>query len=405
MYPDPEFRARFASAYALRTTLLRCIRPADYSGLRGSADAIAYSSEGITWRDRLDAELGLSPDEVATAVLMNLGHQELFVDVMSSDLDSILQALERDVLDTRLRLPWLYGRTLYDKYFNEVGQQRGSLTPAETGTLLEDTPQGVFQLGSLVIGPLGIVVSASLRSMEPTRLAALWNCSDLSCRRLHTVRLDGFESEIDRAAERMRDACELDQGPASDWHVYFWHLSRSPEYVLDDMSAADLPEFLGYALTEAERQSLLAAQLRSDDFRSSIDEQLPELDLDRPPESIATSLNESSVFQLLLLGTDESLVESLDSLIDNNDISVPPTEIRSNPLVLTRGRRTHPVRAEASVNGTRFVPRSFPIGVNRFRRLIQRVYDDPQSGHELEWKLRGRPRSNNERTARQLSDA
>ncbi|HEV8661971.1 MAG TPA: hypothetical protein VGT06_02330, partial [Candidatus Methylomirabilis sp.] len=145
-------------------------------------------------------------------------YHELVFDWQVSAVEGVLALLKQELLGGRVRLPHRLGRLLYDR-FNDLNQSNRTdhLMPPEVQGLLEGTPQGVFQLGPYISGPLGILESAESRWIPPTLQLPLWHCSDTGCAALHDVQLVRPNIPIVKAYDEILHALHDEFGPASEW--------------------------------------------------------------------------------------------------------------------------------------------------------------------------------------------
>ena len=106
--------------------------------------------------------------EARLVCLLETYHEDLIVDVLETDQDALVTAINKQIRSRSLLYPFAFGRLLYDKYFDLFGdQERSFLSPEETGRF-GGTPQGVFQVFDLVTGPYGLLESRMVRSLLHT---------------------------------------------------------------------------------------------------------------------------------------------------------------------------------------------------------------------------------------------
>ena len=106
-------------------------------------------------------------------------------------------------------------------------------------------------------------------------------------------------------------------------------------------------------------------------------------------EGIADGRTLGDLLQLLLIASDRTLIECLEFLIDRDQITIPPTEVRHSvyrPLGVPLG--FFATRAEVSRNGVRLVPTRENISVLRLQRLVRAVHEDDRDIQDLEWNSR-----------------
>src|SRR5262249_5550408 len=154
-YPDPEFPTRLRKLTALRDFLQRCIVDDGYDVPAKLTAAIRLTQSGYDLVTKLQRQHGRN--EAITAVLLETWWTDLFVDPLASDLDALKSVISDEIQRRNIVLPYVYGRILYDKAYEEVPDSRDFVSVRDTFVLLTDTPQGVFQSEEYVSGPYGLL--------------------------------------------------------------------------------------------------------------------------------------------------------------------------------------------------------------------------------------------------------
>ena len=391
-YTDNEFRARFADLFALRLLLRGGILPPQYAYPKLLGEAIVLSQKGNEWSKKVLKQIGESDEHIARvklALFLEFAHQDLLIDLDNTDTAALARFISSEVKSGTIRYPWIFGRLLYDRFFEMFPNQTMSLTQEETMKLLDGTPQGVFQIGKKLVGPFGVLTSTEVRRLYPVDDAPLWHCSDISCSALHPVTLskgqEASEQLIRRAISSIRK-----QGKPSEWWGLFMDILLEQESYYDDMSAVSLPWLLGNGFSERERQ-LIAIELlsrRSKDLRTQLLESgFAQTFVQGSAGQVVERFNSSECFQFLLLSSNEDIVRATETLIDRETIHIPFTEVRT-PIVSASAPTWLQIKSECSRNGVRFVPRSRNIPVARLKKLINAIYDTSDLSKLLEWRLR-----------------
>ena len=390
-YKDPKFRQAFLDIYAVKGFLTKCLVPRGYKPPDDLANAIVLSDHGITLLNWLTQQFpAVEQQWLRVALFVQFGSRRPFVDVEHTDSSALISALDAEICQRHIILPLEYGRELYDKYFELIGQEKDELDYDETQALLTGTSAGVFQNGRLVVGPFGVIRSAQLRLMSPTRSAALWHCPDLACRKLHSVRLKTGENGVGQAIRELDHHIQLTEGPSSDWYGFFKSLIISQQQYYDANSGISMPWLLATGITLEEIRIVLTRALTAygRDLRSTIEALPPREPMLRGSAAeIAGRLDHWQIFQLLLSLTDEQLVFSLESEILAKSFTIPPTEIRT-PFVTSNTNSVFRLRPEASQFGVRFEAADDALAMVRLDRMLRKVYHDTQGMDDLEWRLR-----------------
>lgn len=389
-YSDPEFRKSFSDLYALHVFAAQSFTPLEYRAPADLCRAIKLTPSGQDWADRIQSSINdITLQETCFALFMEFFHQDLFIDVATTDADTMQKIISEEIIERRRRHPWVYEKLLYDRFFELFPTNTDELSYEETTKLLEDTPQGVFQVGPVLAGPFGILRSAASRFHRPPRTVALWHCSDVSCNALHAVRLTTGKNKISQARDLVSQESRRMAGPPSEWDKFFDNTSGRLAYY-DDMQLISLPWLLANAFSERELRSLLAHLI--DQYPSEIRARFPANSRFRSifaggSERISTSLPKGECLQLILTLHDNEIVKSLESLIDTGVVNIPPTEIRV-PVVSYRIGSWYDLGTECSRFGVRSDSMTANLSLSRMRRMITELYQTDLGIRELEWKLR-----------------
>ena len=391
-YTDPSFQEAFAYLYSLRLFFRRAIKPSDYTPPEAISKYVLLTSYGETWAERIRSRFKeISETEVRFALFLVFNHIELFIDISGSRHQNLIEILSSEILGDRLSFPWVYGRELYDRFFDEFPATTDSLTYEQTRRLLMGTLPGVFQLRDMLIGPYGVLISSEQRGIPPPLSTPLWHCSDPSCQALHPVRLKSGRSGTLDAADFLTNECVRLEGVGSNWGAYFGRLDGSPDWY-DDMHFADLPWLLGNSFSEGEIRLVFGNLLT--DHSKELRSRLPDTKrfkrlFSSSPSEIAKGLTKSECFQLILLQKDTEIVQAIETLVDSGLINIPATEVRKTP-VKYRMRGWFATTCCCSRFGVRSVSTlpGIDLSMLRLGRLIKNLYRDAMYLSQLEWNLR-----------------
>jgi hypothetical protein len=389
VYPDQEWRHKFAKICDLIELLATCIIGDKYSISDNLANAIVLSNEGSAIRNRL-ARKGTGPKEAKLMCALALGHQDLFIDVDLTDPDAVAQAIHAEIEDGRIKFPLIFGREFYDRYASLFEDEKESLSSDETLNLLSELPIGVFQYGFYTTGPYGLRKAPTSRNLQATRRVPAYHCSRAGCRTLHAVQLETSAlAPVNRDREKLEHLLRSMPGEASEWWEFANFASGSARSFYGDQRSGSHFPLLGDALDLEELRALMVDLLNSTQgsVRSAIGQFLPVADADE----FVAGLNRARLLQLALFATESNIAISLDRLVRDGTIAVPPGEVR-RPVV-TRGIRSGAfgLRAELSSLGARFVSDEPGFALLRERRLLDALYvrNVDTDVAELEWQLRG----------------
>ena len=240
--------------------------------------------------------------------------------------------MNTEIIEKRIRLPYRFGRLLYDR-FNDTydGTRTSHLAAQDVAALLDDTPQGVYQIGFLTSGPLGLIRSEQGRLLPPELNLPLWHCSDTGCGATHTVSLLPPTVPVVEAYASIDKALIDLFGPPAEWAGCLRWAHREGGRA-GNRRYVDLPALMVDAVIDQERTSLVEAALQSP-ARDAVMKVLTGLPSWKEheftsPSELASTLTTEEQLQLMLVLPDVSLVRLMDDLAQKRLISVAPGDIR-----------------------------------------------------------------------------
>lgn len=321
------------------------------------------------------------------ALFCTFSHHELFFDTDKTDISAIENLLEREMSKEKIRYPFRFGRDLYDR-FNDINQTNRTdhLLPEQAFHLLEGTPKGIYQVGSKLIGPLGVFDSMEPRAIYPSQSLPLWHCSDTGCDAVHFVKLEPYQNKVEDIFVKINKFNRDSYGPKSEWEKCLrwayrldnWENGK-PYYDICELIAGTI---IGVELT------LLVERVLSGKYKMNC-RQL----LEKPPRSksfaqgsaaeLAKKLNREQQLHLLFVLPDEYLVEVLDDLIYENIIKVPIGEKRS-PEFTSRGRN----KDRHATLSSRGVRSEVNDPINQLISLITNGYEMSGVRTDLDWRVK-----------------
>jgi hypothetical protein len=314
-------------------------------------------------------------------------HHDLFFDWKASDLDRLTSLLSEEVRIGKLRFPYRFGRLLYDR-FNDTysGSRTDHLTYQETRDLLEGTPQGVYQIAELLIGPLGALSSFEARYKPCVSSLSLWHCSDTGCQALHDVGCEDPKSDIFRADREVSQWFSDTHGRASEWSRPLVWLHREPSWAYG-RPFVDLPEVLAECVLGNERTSLLVSALQGPDkdhLRATIGATKKKREAEGQAKEVASRLTPEEQLQLLLVLRDRTLIDMIDRAASERSILIPVGEVRSaTQRFRLSDRDAHSQLSQLGIRAVRENP------AVRLISCVWDAYEQAGLSTELEWRIRG----------------
>lgn len=310
-------------------------------------------------------------------------HSDLLVDHLETDLESVLALLQELHSGRQATWPYAFGRLLYDKFNDSFsGNNTERIEADEANALLEGTPQGIFQVGTLLSGPLGFLRSAEERVLPPTLELSLWHCSDTGCRAKHDVKLEQYAGAAKSAGRAIARFLADKWGPAWEWHVPLLRLKQK-EKCPSGRPFNDLPALISDCVIGDERMCLTSRALRSRHSPVIASAVRKAYNIAGSPEEAAERLSAEEQHQVLLLLPDQELVACIDELVSEKQIRIPPSELRS-PRTYTFGSRSGNSSLLSSL-GLRSVGHPPPIG---FAGRLWNAYSVLGLLEDLDWRLR-----------------
>ena len=163
-FPD---LSQLDTLHSLSLFWCNAVYPADYRASEDWNSVLMLTPYGENTLDDLRdslTETGLEQEDILLAYFAVFFHHDLFFDAGKTDSPRIRQLLEYELLHERIRLPYRYGRLLYDRFNDTYSDTRTDhLMSPDVDRLLQGGPMGVYQVGTLLSGPLGVLDSQEKR--------------------------------------------------------------------------------------------------------------------------------------------------------------------------------------------------------------------------------------------------
>lgn len=394
---DGNARSVLAALFQLGYILDQSIIAADYRPSDELRSAIRPSPYG-QWLMQQSKKFGFEVREARLACLLDLWHLEVLVDLDATDLNTLAQAVTKEIREGRLKFASQLGPDLYRRAADLFPDERRMLNSADTKRLLADQPSGVFHYGPWLGGPWGLTLHSFSRGFRPTNSVPLQHCHDVSCWTFHTVRLSSDPAaEIIKARAEVRKALESEGNEPSDYAAVISEELKEPSIEFDPDSLGAICNLIGDALGDDELRELLEHLLtgtQAGALRPLVEKLTG---LKGQAAAIAGGRDRAELLQMILLASDQDIAQALDSLLfasaESSRLQIPPNEIRRS--VLRRATASaYGSRPELSRLGIRTVSSSAPAPL-KLRRLIDSVYGPALTGSgastELDWQLRSVP--------------
>lgn len=385
--PDVQ---RVATAYALRTFAFHARYPSDYAANPRWAEIVVPSDAGHELLKRVSTQ-AIRQADLKLALFGLFSFQDLLLDVDRTDIAQARSLLEDEAKAGHIRWPSIHGRVLYDRYQELFNERHDNLHAADVARLLDGSPQGVFQVNSIVSGPMGLLESQCVRSFPPRAVLGLWHCPKVNCRALHHVALQPPTIPLVEAYRLLTVTALNLWTTASRWYsaLSVWPNAHEDRW----RATTDMPLFLGDCIVGNDRKRLLVRALSSPHgatLRAAIQRSRPK-GLPSEPQAFANALSADEQLQLLLLVSDAEIKLFLDELVLSQAIIVPSTEVRA----VDDSKSITPFSATLQLSslGVRALGKH---PVQLLRSSIWRAYAESNELPNLDWRLRKEPEHSTE---------
>jgi len=385
---DVEQTDALVRTYFLGDFLSDCIVDNGYRPPLPLTAALSLTARGTRLAGQIKGN-GVELREAQLAAFMAAwAGNELLIDLENIEIEAIRLSMSSEIRHRKIRLPWIYGRQFYDLIADLPFH--GSPTPRhdETMGLLDQLPQGVFQLGPYISGPYGLIEGREWRLIPPKREVPGFHCDEIGCKRIHSIVLSTGETKASAAMNKLREK-------TSKFHAFDTVARAAVEEFISKRirrfhwrSNTTLPHFLGDCITLTNLRAL-AAKLFDQKGGRLREECGSKLDVEiSAAVEFVESIGEAELMQIVLLATDDEIHKTLNSLIWSRDIVIPRGELRHS-IIEPRGKGYLGLRLEASSLGVRHVPNSQFIFV-RLQSIINKAFPagEPAAEDRLLWLLR-----------------
>lgn len=355
------------------------------------SDELAHSFELTQPGERLlshitDENPEIDPASLRLAVAVTFSHDDIFVDVETTEPESLRMALDLEIKSGAIKFPQEYGRLLYDRFFDLFPHAPSELSYEQTRNLIEGTPTAAYQMGTLTVGPLGAVTGKTFRMFPPIHSAPLWHCPDLGCSAIHSVKLGIAPSAVSRAVESIEHRFKALRLAPSEWNLVFRKLSGEQHGYYGDSCMPQLPYLLADGFSEDELRHILQTALELDPqgARTLLS---PVVDTRASAEKIAHGLSQHATLQCLLILDEQLVGKSIEAAVLTGKIAVPATEKR-RAFVSIRGGSWWDLTSEVGALGLRSVTPKSDFAVTRLLKLLTHIGTKSDGSNSLEWELR-----------------
>ncbi|MDE8669556.1 hypothetical protein PY310_13315 [Pseudarthrobacter sp. H3Y2-7] len=388
-YPDEQWRQKLLDLLSLVAILRGCVIDNSYRPSEELNAAILLSDVGTRIRSQLTTKEKVNAKDANVLALLGLVHVEPLVDVERIDLDQLAAAISGEIVAGELRFPLVFGRSLYDRAAELFNEERDYLNHEDTLRLLEGMPQGVFQAGRYLIGPYGLRKRDFERHLNPTTSVPLQHCADYACGLVHRVQLTtSIEAGVNKSRPSLNKLLDQISDDPSEWNAFVADFTESRINGYSVEGHSTICYLIGDAFSDHELRNLViqATKIRG----AELHEAKISLGLGGQDQDLEL-MNRPQLLQLLFMLPDASLVEILDSSVQDSVISIPGDEVRRPRTNASLRSGAWNLRSQISRLGTRAVSVDSSLPLLRLSSLARSLFDvdSPDEIEELAWILRG----------------
>jgi len=329
---DAGRRENYGESIALGSLLAGCVIGKQYRVPDTLVAPIELTSLGKkVAREVSEQNKRLKPNEIRLAVFMHVGCPEGMLFEPTTDLSAMRAAISSEMRASRILFAYIFGRDLHDLAAMKF-PEKTHLSNAETLSLLKQLPQGVFQEGWTVTGPLGAIESESYRSIVSRTSVPGYLCSDETCSAVHSIQLETASSAIQKTRGVVDTYIAKNHGGKDDEHTRVIHEHVVSHY--DPMfrrPSEGMFDTLADAFSEAEMRAIaevaVREALKGSGAKSKLSRRFGAV-INSPTDYVG-SLDPPTLLQVLMTFGNKEIIEAVDSSVKRGSIELAEYEIRT----------------------------------------------------------------------------
>jgi hypothetical protein len=327
-------------------------------------------------------------DYIKGVIFSDIVLLETFSIINEIDLQEVEKIISEYIHESKIRYPWKFDNILYNKYFNKNYGSREKLEKEDVISLLESTPQGIYQRGEIIVGEFGVLHSEQKRNISYYKKMYLWHCSNPGCNKFHSVEVDINLRNKSIVIRNIKDVInergyEL-KGSEKQYEKYFADFNS-----YDIFFTGQIHLFLGECFDEYEIRILFKELLINNQENLRNKFAACNKRLKGSAEEIASRLSKSECMHLILCLNDIKILNTLEKLIDEGHIIIPPTEKRETIFYDSGSANMYKnLVLQGSKFGIRVVnSRGSQDGLIKLEELVKTLYSSEEEIEDLNWKL------------------
>jgi len=212
-----------ADLWAVSRYLSQGLYEKDFVPSPSWATAVKLSEDGLAAQAVIKkAHKGSTPEGIAFYLLREFYMTGLLIDPDGTDIDACKSLLQEMSATESVKWPQFFGKELYEEFnLTHPPGLEDYVAPSDIDSILLGLPAGIFQVGTLLFGPLGFLESEERRASPPTLRLPLRHCTDTGCRALHHVQVRQYPCKAINDCVDYHRALIDEYNTPSSWEIRF----------------------------------------------------------------------------------------------------------------------------------------------------------------------------------------
>ncbi|MBR7830257.1 hypothetical protein KDK95_28400 [Actinospica sp. MGRD01-02] len=387
-YADPKWRKSLSEIVNIAALLRHSIIDAEYKVSDAMNGAIVLTDYGSKIRQQLITKHDVPAKEASLICLLEIASDDLIVDVEKTNTGKLIEEISAHIRDGKIKYPLRYTRELYDKAADLFPDRRVRLNSHDTARLLENTPCGVFQVGTHITGPLGIAESMQGRWIAPRSHLALQHCSDVACHAAHVTDLStNYDAQINRELPKVAKVLQSTSKAAEVWAEFISEVRFPEDASYDAYDFLPAPLLLGECFSMEELREMV--RWLHENAGPQVRDEMRRVGYGSGREEKLEEANSGTLLQLCWIARSNEIAKAIDALISSNVVKIAPGEVRKRQLT-EDCLGPFELFGEVGAYGFRSKSLDDDLPLLRLQRLVGGLYDMTKSEdrEELNWQLR-----------------
>lgn len=359
--------------------------PPGYQALEAWAEVVVPSVEGRRLLAALEEGEGGATADAKMALFGLFTYDGLLVDIEQTDVEKVRTLMEQDFQQGRSKQLFRFGRELYDEFNRQFPEGFYTSIPAgDAWSTVGGLPMGIFQIGGLLSGPLGVLRTECRRYIPPTSAGdqVLWHTMEGGEVSGYGVFFDPPDCSMTKFYDQLLDAGRKAYGGRSRWLQGLRDSLVEPT-IVDRKAIGEIAQVVAGCIVGKERTGLIEHILGGEHGK-----RLRQVLAMAPrkksiasgsAKDVAERLTSAQQLQLLMCLDEAQLAQQIDEAARVGVLALGVVEIRRPRRYIGYGT------PELGYRGVRRVVKNPKLAL---AGVIIDSYEDMRSQDELLWKLK-----------------